>query len=103
MFNKPDKNNSSNIPLVGALRKLFFGHLLNSSKDDRVLSTMLDAAVNASIGAMKEAQERGVDVYGEQDGWLVKIAPDGTLERIHPLGNVRMKITSREYNLKKSE
>jgi Glycine zipper 2TM domain len=86
--------------LIGGLMGLFFGHLLGTKNEDKAFSALLGAAVGAAVGAMQEAQENGVDVYAEEDGWLVKISPDGQRTRIKELQTKRRKINHRNYNLR---
>ena len=68
------------------------GAILTGKTQTTLVASLVGAAIGASIQAQKEAKEHNMPVLVEENGYLVKLFPNGEKQRIRKLERTEVKI-----------
>ena len=70
------------------------GAILTGKTQTTLVASLVGAAIGASIQAQKEAKEHNLSVLVEENGYLVKIFPNGEKQKVRKLKRTEVKIPS---------
>lgn len=78
-----DKSNPFEAPLAGGIIGGLLGAIVSEDKEEGAfIGALLGAGLAAIARASLDAEKSGIPIVKEEDGYLVRIYPDGTKEII---------------------